>query len=559
MCINSYAFDTENLLSYVVLQMKSASVCVDFIKSSIKKFKLRWIPDKQAMLVLVWNLLLTASMKSYSDYVGYCLKLDLLVFKVQQEMFYSVMGGVFIFLLSGLFSAWLVGWKYRLVDIIFTGMFITGVAFLVGAIPNIIYSGTNKCNRLETVIIMIIYFIILNLGSAPVVTNLFQLAVEQIPDASSSQLASLASWFLFSCVCGSLSSMVFDAVFQCYLTSHSESNQNYLSYYTLVNGVIIAFVLSSFALMKHKLVDNSPTSNTIKHIYQVVKYAIKHRRPVQRSAMTYWEEEIPRGMDLAKRKYGGPFTSEQVEDVKTFFRLSILYLIGFFYLISFYASVFSLEYLGIEMAAKNNAFVFVDFCTTFVMYGVFGRSFLWILISIIVYEVIIKPLLGYKISDVRRKLKFGIFLSFIIFSVIATMVGIIRYSTVNRVNSFWLEVGLSVPIGIASAIISVAGLEFIIAQTPYPMRNFFINVGYNINFFAVTFSRFLFLLIHKKCRSRNCPIIYSLMSLSLNFVAMLLFMIAITRYRMRSRGHEDEHQQRWIEEVYDRYLEQVDT
>ena len=42
-------------------------------------------------------------------------------------------------------------------------------------------------------------------------------------------------------------------------------------------------------------------------------------------------------------------------------------------------------------------------------------------------------------------------------------------------------------------------------------------------------------------------------------MAMLLLMIAITKYRMRSRGQEDEHQQRWIEEVYERYLEQVNN
>ncbi len=30
------------------------------------------------------------------------------------------------------------------------------------------------------------------------------------------------------------------------------------------------------------------------------------------------------GIDLGKEKYGGPFTYEQVEDVKTFFRLLLL-------------------------------------------------------------------------------------------------------------------------------------------------------------------------------------------------------------------------------------------
>ena len=46
---------------------------------------------------------------------------------------------------------------------------------------------------------------------------------------------------------------------------------------------------------------------------------------------TYWENSIPPRIDLGKHKYGGPFTYEQVEDVKTFFMLLQLtvYLFGF--------------------------------------------------------------------------------------------------------------------------------------------------------------------------------------------------------------------------------------
>ena len=543
--------------------MKSAWVCVDFIKCSIKKFRFRFIPDKHAMLVLVWNLLLMASTLSYSDYVGYCLKLNFPDFKVQQEIIFSRMAGSLIFLLSGLFSAWLVGWKYRLVDIVFTGMIITGVAFLIGAIPNLITSGTNKCNGLETAVIMIMYYTLANLGMALVFTNFFQLAIEQIPDASSSQLSSLTSWYIFSCICGDWSYTVINGKLQCYLTSNSESAHIYLSYYTPVNGVIIAFVLSSFTLMKHKLVDNSPTSNTVSHIYQVVKYAIKHRRPVQRSAMTYWEEEIPRGVDLGKRKYGGPFTSEKVEDVKTFFRLSFLYFIVFIYFISVNISTFSMYFVDKKIVGNNHSLAFVEIsdnlCTRSAMYKLLENDYLWILIGIMFYEIIMKPLLGYKISDMRRRLKLGFFLRFLIFSVTAVIVGIIRYSKASHVNSFWIIVGLSVPLGITNAIVFVTGLEFFLAQTPYAMRNFFINVGYCVVFFVKILSELIFFLYNFECKSKYCPIIYCLVSLSLNFVAMLLFWKAITRYRMRSRGQEDEHQQRWIEEVYDRYLEHVDN
>ena len=543
--------------------MKSAWVCVDFIKSSIKKFRFRWMPDKHALLIFVWNLLLLASILSYSYYVGFCLKLNFPDFKVQLEIVYSRMAGSFIFLLSGLFSAWLIGWKYRLVDIVFTGMIIIGVSFLIGAIPNLITSMTNKCNGLETVVIMIMYCTLANLGMALVFTNFFQLAIEQIPDASSSQLSYLTSWYIFSCICGDWSCTVINGILQCYLTSNSESAHIYLSYFTLVCGIIITFILGTFALIKRKLVDNSPTSNTVSHIYQVVKYAIKHRRPVQRSAMTYWEEEIPRGVDLGKRKYGGPFTSEKVEDVKTFFRLSFLYFIGFIYYISVNISNISMYFVDKKIVGNNYSLAFVEIsdnlCTRSAMYKLLENYSLWILISIMFCEVIMKPLLGYKISDMRRRLKLGIFLRFLIFSVTAVIVGIIRYSTANHVNSFWLKVGLSVPLGIANAIVFVTGLEFFLAQTPYAMRNFFMNVGYSVGFFVNNLSELIFVLYYFECKSKYCPIIYCLVSLSLNFVAMLLLWKTITWYRMRSRGQEDEHQQRWIEEVYDRYLEQANN
>ena len=44
---------------------------------------------------------------------------------------------------------------------------------------------------------------------------------------------------------------------------------------------------------------------------------VKHKYPVQRSAFTYCENEQPTRLDYGKSKYGGPFTTEQVDDVKT--------------------------------------------------------------------------------------------------------------------------------------------------------------------------------------------------------------------------------------------------
>ena len=45
---------------------------------------------------------------------------------------------------------------------------------------------------------------------------------------------------------------------------------------------------------------------------------------MNRSAFTYCEKQIPSQLDLGKMQYGGPYTTEEVEDVKTFLRLLLL-------------------------------------------------------------------------------------------------------------------------------------------------------------------------------------------------------------------------------------------
>ena len=59
-------------------------------------------------------------------------------------------------------------------------------------------------------------------------------------------------------------------------------------------------------------------NNPYKLVFMVVKFAYRHKVPLRRSAFTYCEEELPSRMDLGKRKFGGPFTTKEVEYVKAF-------------------------------------------------------------------------------------------------------------------------------------------------------------------------------------------------------------------------------------------------
>ncbi len=56
--------------------------------------------------------------------------------------------------------------------------------------------------------------------------------------------------------------------------------------------------------------------NPYKLVYNVLYYAILHKRPMRRSAFTFCDNERPTRLDFGKHRFGGPFSTEQVEDVK---------------------------------------------------------------------------------------------------------------------------------------------------------------------------------------------------------------------------------------------------
>ena len=87
--------------------------------------------------------------------------------------------------------------------------------------------------------------------------------------------------------------------------------------------ICLTIAITSSFIFNSYLVKEPVTQNPFKLIYTVIRYAIKHKHPQCRSAFTYCEDELPSRIDFGKSKYGGPFTTEQVEDVKTFLRLVV--------------------------------------------------------------------------------------------------------------------------------------------------------------------------------------------------------------------------------------------
>ena len=86
-------------------------------------------------------------------------------------------------------------------------------------------------------------------------------------------------------------------------------------------AICIAAIIVSDCLCQQWLDKTHKATNPIKLIIQVLNYTRKHSYPERRSAFTFLDEEQPTRIDFGKDKFGGPFTEEEVEEVKTVLRL----------------------------------------------------------------------------------------------------------------------------------------------------------------------------------------------------------------------------------------------
>ena len=114
---------------------------------------------------------------------------------------------------------------------------------------------------------------------------------------------------------------------------------SYFIIITLVTGLAIAFLPVTLCwekcLRRWFLIDQGNT-NPYKLVYKVIKFAKDHINPIHRSAFTYCEDELPSRLDLGKEKYGGPFTTEEVENVKAFLGiLRVLLTVGPMFFVEF--------------------------------------------------------------------------------------------------------------------------------------------------------------------------------------------------------------------------------
>ena len=494
-----------------------------------KKLATKWQPllyiTPSAVLVLVWNYLMYFFYFSLSHFTGR------FVDEVASATWYNYglviifFFGYFFFPLFGLLAdVWIGRYKAILIGIVlsFISWIIIGIGFIVDN-----YFTSKAVLWCFFSFTYILYFFGISSFSA----NIIQYNIDQLVGASADELNSVIYWHILS------EPLV---LFLFYLLQCLFYSSKYFIMNTFIaSGVSVSLVLVSHSFLKHKLQNISLIKNPIKLIVRVLCYARKHKYPENRSALTYWEEEAPSRLDLGKDKYGGPFTEEEVEDVKTVFRMLPLF-IGFVAFIlsndTYWSAVDSFT-LPTCLAVTD---AYYSLCSVILM---------------LVYLFFIRVCFYKYIPSMLTRMSVGIFLAFIV-TVSKVIIFVIERSHPD-INNF--SKLLFIPKTIRSLtfiLLYPVSLEFTVAQSPVHMRGVMVGLwyatSYGLGFLINTILKFPF-----NCENQYiCTSFYYYITKSvLVLIILIVFVILAKRYKYRVRENEvnivqivDDHYQRYMEQ-----------
>ena len=283
------------------------------------KYRLRWLSSKGAFLVLVWALLITVACvlyaRSFNEHFT----------RIQNQQNLVPYGSIdwlsliplsMAFLIAPL-SGWLADAKFGNYKVFMAGVVLLFSSTALNCLFFIIEALVWENNYMLMWIHISLASILLVIGASMFIATSLPLGLDQMPDASASNITSFIAWFVFDlCIGYFLSRSVMN---QCLNETEPLSFSVILSFLSTLCMSIVLVI--HFLLPPNWLIIEPRSPQTLKTIYNVLKFAAKHKAPLNRSALTYWEEDIPSRIDLGKSRYGGPFTTEQVEDVKTVLRL----------------------------------------------------------------------------------------------------------------------------------------------------------------------------------------------------------------------------------------------
>jgi peptide/histidine transporter 3/4 len=283
---------------------------------------------------------------------------------------------------------------------------------------------------------------------------------------------------------------------------------------------------------------------------KVYKYIWTHKQPVRRSAFTYGEPP-PSRFDLAKERYGGPFTTDDVENLKTSWNV--------FSVIVFVMSTFAIQdSSSIPLQWYDTSNLTSPLKVLYYNLETYNVSFFTICICILIYQLILLPFFSRCIPSMLKLMGIGIVVALVknlilvaIPALIHSNVTVICFEHAICKNIDFNCTTCILPIiaicqllaGLCFFLVFIIGTDFIIAQIPHKSQNMMLGSWLMLNN-VFSFITYIFGLLWG-CRKPYYPIKSVIM-----IILIILYFLMARRYSYRQRNELSDINERHIIEVY---------
>ena len=555
------------------------------------------LPSKATILILLWTAVVGTM---YYTVLGIAAAFTVVVpsssirLSASHSIAYAILALVMIFYpLSGFIADVCCG---RLKTVVVSLILLLACAILVvlglsvgKTLPHHSFHDLGHNQGIFVVILALISMIAMVIGLAGYQANFIQLGLDQLFEAPSQYLGLFIHYAVWAFHSGSVLPQTIFSVLVC---PYLRKPMTVVSLTIPFMIIIILTILLLVTCWKRRWFYSEPgRNNPYKIVYNIINFARRHKHPLRRSAFTHSDNYIPSRLDFAKERFGGPFTTEQVENVKTFFRiLLVLSAVGLVFALEVPASIFFFPHFGLHILNHNERESCKDEFFWKLMIGSgSGMAVVSTVILFPTYIWITFHLLRKKVLKLFVRLGVGIVICLMgVMSLLITdVVGHSMYGTnatnhtlcmfyVTRkhllshptLNIHWaVLVPPNLLLGVGPLIVIATTFEFISAQSPQPMKGLLVGV-----FFAIR-GLFQFLdsivIIPLSLRQpwasgkmiehppvTNCGFVYLLFTCVIGLIGLILFSVTAKRYKYRTRD-EGMFRQQDVEEIYDRYITQA--
>ena len=470
--------------------------------------------------------------------------------------------------------------RYKVIKMSIMYQFVGAILIIIAGILYIanVYEQSDAIETATTVALVSSILIFL-IGLGGFQSNVVQFGLDQLPDASSEELSLFLHWFVWTEYVGEMASHLL-------LTSSSCSKrlQNNIAYVIFPFVFLVTVCLIMVYCKRHWFNCENIVANPYRRVYEVLKFTAQHIKPLgHRSALTYSGDQNPSRIDFAKEKYGGIFTTEVVEDVKTILRilLMLLAITPMFYFevsTSYLFPIYGLH-LGKNVSVD-------DKCTyEWIVFESGNLIYIISVAAIPLYIILVYPHIKRWVPRIIYRMGIGVVLkvtaviTMFIIQVVANSTASHEYKCLflaeyrnYKCQNFTQTLEfptqaltvINLINGIASPLISITVLEFISAQSPHTMKGLLLGVFYAFKGLFITLACVAtFPFAQEKLWGDHrgifdCGFSYYLSNSVLGVIGLVVFLMAARRYRNRERD-DPPYSHQYAEDYYSRYASRPTT